>query len=134
MRGDKGKMFKPRVIASEAQEQTALFRWKAYNAKIIPELSLLHHIPNGGLRDKITARHMKDQGVMAGIPDISLPVPRGGYHGMYIELKVGGNKPSEKQQECIEALRKQGYRVEVCYGWLEAAEVIKDYLSKGERK
>ena len=73
-------------------------------------------------------------GVMAGIPDISLPVPRGGYHGMYIELKVGGNKPSEKQQECIEALRKQGYRVEVCYGWLEAAEVIKDYLSKGERK
>ena len=123
------KLFKPRVIASESQEQQALFKWKAYNIRAVPELFLLHHIPNGGLRDKITARHMKEQGVMAGIPDISLPVARGGYHGMYIEMKVGNNKPSERQQECIKWLREQGYRVEICYGWVEAAEAIKEYLS-----
>lgn len=132
MRGDKSKTFKPRVIASESQEQTALFRWKAYNIHTIPDLFLLHHIPNGGFRDKITARHLKEQGVMAGIPDISLPVARGGYHGMYIEMKVGDNKPSERQRECIERLREQGYRVDVCYGWVQAAEAITEYLKSGK--
>jgi len=124
------KLFKPRVIATESQEQQALFTWKEYNEAAIPELALLHHIPNGGKRDIVTATHLKAQGVQAGVPDISLPVPRAGCHGLYIELKVGSNKPSENQKKWIGMLRDQGYRVEVCYGWAEAAAVIKDYLNR----
>lgn len=99
---------------------------------MIPDLALLHHIPNGGKRDIVTATHLKAQGVQAGVPDISLPVPRAGFHGLYIELKVGSNKPSSKQQNWIDRLRNQGYCVEVCYGWVEAAAVIKDYLKGGK--
>lgn len=68
---------------------------------------------------------------MAGIPDISLPVPRGKYHGLYIELKVGSNKPSDNQLKCIKMLQDQGHRVEVCYGWVQAAAIITDYLKGG---
>jgi murein tripeptide amidase MpaA len=122
------QLFKPRPIATEGQEQAALFKWRDYNAGAYPELELLHHIPNGGKRDIVTATHLKAQGVQAGVPDISLPVPRAGFHGLFIELKVGSNKPSSKQQNWIDRLRNQGYCVEVCYGWVEAAAVIKDYL------
>ena len=71
---------------------------------------------------------LKKEGVKAGVPDIGLPVPRGAYHGLYIELKVGKNKTSLKQKEWISMLKEQGYFVEVCYGWIAAKEVIENYL------
>ena len=75
-----------------------------------------------------TAANLKKEGVKAGVPDIVLPVPRGAYHGLYIELKVGRNKTSLKQKEWISMLKEQGYFVEVCYGWIAAKEVIENYL------
>lgn len=127
------QLFKPRPIATESQEQQALFTWKEYNEAMIPELSMMFHIPNGGKRDKITAARLKAEGVKSGVPDICLAVPRGENHGLFIELKVGSNKPSENQKKWIGMLRNQGYRVEVCYGWVEAAAVIKDYLKGGKQ-
>ena len=113
---------------TEAQEQRFLFQWAGLAEQQYPELKLLHHIPNGGKRDVRTAANLKKEGVKAGVPDMCLPVARGQYHGLYIELKVGKNKPSIKQKEWIEALKEQGYKVEVCYGWIEAREVIESYL------
>jgi len=73
----------------ESDHQIALFQWVSYQLKRYPELELLYHIPNGGYRYKTTARRLKAEGVKAGVPDICLPVPRGGYHGLYIEMKAG---------------------------------------------
>lgn len=68
----------------------------------VPELRWCHAIPNGGLRDKITAGKMKQEGALTGILDIHLPLPvyrlsPGGlmncperileYAGLYIEMK-----------------------------------------------
>lgn len=113
---------------TEAQEQRFLFQWAGYAEQKYPELKLLHHVPNGGKRDARVAANLKKEGVKAGVPDIVLPVPRCGYCGLYIELKVGKNKTSSKQNEWIKALREQGYFVEVCYGWDKAREVIEKYL------
>ena len=113
---------------TEAQEQRFLFQWAGLAEQQYPELKLLHHIPNGGKRDVRTAANLKKEGVKAGVPDIVLPVPRGAYHGLYIELKVGRNKTSLKQKEWISMLKEQGYFVEVCYGWIAAKEVIENYL------
>lgn len=119
---------------SEAQEQTALFQWAMLARQKYPQLELLHHIPNGGKRDKREAGALKRQGVKAGVPYkmlfYSLPVPKSNYHGLYIELKVGKNKTSKFQNEWIKNLREQGYCVEVCYGWNEAREVIEKYLNE----
>jgi hypothetical protein len=115
-------------IQHEANEQEALFRWAAFARGRFPELELLYHNPNGGSRNKLEAANLKRQGVKAGVPDLCLPVARGGYHGLYIEMKYGKNKTSEKQNEWLLALQRQGHVVRVCYGWEQAAEVITKYL------
>lgn len=115
-------------IDTEAGTQEALFQWTQYQQNRYPELKLLYHIPNGGKRDAKTAIALKRQGVKAGVPDLHLPVARGGYHGLYIELKVGKNKATELQKEWIADLTQQGYLAVVCYGWQEAAEQLVNYL------
>lgn len=118
-------------IDTEAGTQEILFNWLQYQLKEYPELELLYHIPNGGKRDKATAIALKRQGVKAGVPDLCLPVARNGFHGLYIELKVGKNKPTSNQKEWIEKLTAQGYYVAICYGWSEAAERLIWYLNLG---
>lgn len=120
-------------IQHEAREQEALFRWADFAAGTIPELKLLYHIPNGGSRNKAEAANLKRQGVKAGVPDLFLTVARGGYHGLYIELKFGKNKTSKNQDKWLSELSAQGFCAMVCYGWVEAKDAICEYL-KGERK
>ena len=120
-------------VPTEAQEQEALFAWARIRSQRIPELALLHHIPNGGSRNPIEALHLKQQGVKPGIPDIFLPCARGPFHGLYIEMKRRqGGRVSVDQQKMILALRAQGYKAEVCRGWEEARDTICEYLREGK--
>ena len=115
-------------IDNEAGTQETLFNWAQYQYARYPELELLYHIPNGGKRDARTAANLKRQGVKAGVPDLHLPVARGGYNGLYIELKVGSNKPTQLQKKWLSSLNEQGYLAVVCYGWQQAAEQLINYL------
>jgi hypothetical protein len=120
------------TVPTESQEQAALFEWAdEWAAKRFPELKLLHHIPNGGNRPGVTGAILKREGVKPGVPDISLPVARGPYHGLYIELKrtVSG-KISKAQQRWLDALTKEGYRAVVCLGFGEAKAAIERYLQE----
>lgn len=116
------------LTIKESQEQAWLFQWAGYYEQRFPELRLLFHVPNGGRREKREAASLKRQGVKAGVPDLVLPSPHGGYCGLYIELKAGKNKTSKEQNEWIKGLKEQGYFVTVCYGWREAADTIENYL------
>lgn len=117
----------------EEAEQTCLFRWAAYSLGAHPELKLLHAIPNGGKRSKSEAARMKAAGVKAGVPDMFLPVARGGSHGLYIELKrIKGGRVSAEQLAWMEELTREGYTCAVCHGWEEARKVIQTYLKGGE--
>lgn len=115
---------------SESTEQQALFEWAEFAAKKTPELKLMYAVPNGGKRPSSTAARLKKEGVKPGVPDICLPVPRGRYHGLYIEMKFGRNTPSAEQKEWLHRLQEQGYKVDVCFGWGEAVKVIVDYLTE----
>lgn len=116
----------------EAQEQRALFAWAELQSCKYPELALMYHIPNGGKRDAKEAAMLKAEGVKSGVPDICLPVARGGYHGLYIELKrKHGGRTSAVQEEWIERLSAQGYAVYVCRGWEVAKDLILKYLKGG---
>ena len=118
-------------IPHEANEQTALFNWAQLSRCKYPELDLLYHIPNGGSRNRLEAANLKRQGVKAGVPDLCLPVARGGFHGLYIEMKAGKNKTTDKQNSWLAALKAQGYCTAVCYNWLEAKELLENYLKSG---
>lgn len=92
----------------------------------------LYHIPNGGKRNKNEAARMKGMGVRAGVHDYHLPVRRGAYIGLWVELKVGKNKATEGQKEWKEKMIKQGHAAYIAYGWEEAWAVIDWYLSLPE--
>ena len=126
-KGESGNMRNFR-LDDESGHQEALFSWAAYQQGRMPELEYLHHVPNGGKRDKATATALKRQGVKAGVPDVVLPAVRAGYHGLYIELKAGKNTTTDNQKRWLEYLRQQGYYTAVCYSWQLAAELIERYL------
>ena len=115
---------------AESDHQQALFQWAKLMQAQYPELKLLHSIPNGGKRNKIEAVRLKKEGVLAGVSDVFLPVSRGKYHGMYLEMKVKGGKLSDNQKWWMSETTKQGYLSIVCYGWQEASETIKRYLEE----
>ena len=117
---------------TEDEEHLLLVRWAELHHGKQPELDLLLHIPNGGKRSKVEAARFKAMGVKPGVPDLLLPVPRGKYHGLFIELKRrSGGRVSEHQGAWLCRLAEQGYRVAVCKGWEEARDEIESYL-KGE--
>jgi hypothetical protein len=117
------------LIPSEHQEQKALMEWAELMKCRIPALSLLHAIPNGGHRHPITAHKMKEEGVKPGVPDLSLPVARHGFHGLYIEMKKSkGGMVQPEQKIWHNALRDEGFRVAVCHGFEAAKAVIEEYL------
>jgi len=125
---------------TEWSEQTLIFAWADQQAQYVPELEWLHCIPNGTRllhRSKksapIEAQRLKAAGVKKGVPDMFLPIPRMGYHGLYIELKVHPNKPTPDQKRWLEFLSSQGYRAEVHYGADAAIDAICAYLGV-ERK
>ena len=113
---------------SEATEQVRVINWSRAYAADFPELKLLYHVPNGGSRNQLEAQNLKAQGVKAGVPDLCLPVPHGSFHGLYIEMKYGKNKTTEKQDWWLEQLAAQGYDTAVCYGADEAMDKIAGYL------
>ena len=116
----------------ESQEQTALFDWAECQKSTIPELKTMFHIPNGGSRNKIEAARLKRQGVKKGVSDVFLSCPKGGYHGLYIEMKrQKGGTVTKEQSDWLELMAHYGYKVAVCYGAAAAIAVITEYL-KGE--
>ena len=91
-------------------------------------LGLLHAVPNGGKRDRITAAKLKAEGQLSGVPDLSLPVACRGYHGMYIEMKANRNTTTINQKGMLQALAEGGYYCAVCYSASEAMAHILWYL------
>ncbi len=118
---------------SEHEEQKALFRWAEVAQYRHPELALLYAIPNGGHRHKAVAAKLKAEGVRKGVPDICLPVPRGRWHGLYIEMKTPTGTVRLEQKRWLSALRSQGYDAVVCRGWESARRFIEEYLQQEGR-
>ena len=114
----------------EAQHQENVIKWSQQPSirRQWPELALLHHIPNGGTRDAVEAKHLKQQGVKSGVPDLCLPVPRGQYHGLYIEMKTESGHTSDEQEWWGDRLQTQGYVWRCCHGWQAAVAVLEWYL------
>lgn len=91
--------------------------------------NLLFAVPNGGLRDKVTASKLKMEGVLAGVPDIFFAHPSPSAYGLFIEMKktVGGST-SAVQKKILNALREEGYVCVVARGSEEAYKNLLDYI------
>jgi len=109
---------------TEHNEQMALFQLLQNNE----ETKWLFAIPNGGQRDIRVAMNLKREGVKAGVWDLFLPLPRGRYHGLFIEMKFGNNKLSASQLAFGQYVVEQGYKAKVAYSCEEAYNIIQEYL------
>lgn len=125
-------MITHKLIPTEYQEQKSLIEWAQYQPYESRKISdYLIHVANGGYRNKREAKRLKEIGVKAGVSDLFLAIPSKGLHGLWIEMKRRSNmepRPTAKQRAWIDLMRSNGYRAEVCRGWVEAARVIMEYL------
>jgi hypothetical protein len=119
------------VCGTEHSLQAALFCWASQNRAKWPELRWMFAIPNGGMRGKVTASRLKAEGVKKGVPDIFLPVAKGGFHGLFIEMKKRVNgRMSIEQKTFSEAMTRKGYMFACCNSTEKAIVVIEAYLSQ----
>jgi hypothetical protein len=75
-------------------------------------------------------------------PDLFIAEPRGGYHGLYLELKKAGTgvflkdgtvskkEHFQNQAATLQELRDRGYMAEFAVGFDEARSLIDRYLSE----
>ena len=72
---------------------------------------------------------MKAEGVKRGVPDVWLPVARGGYHGLVIELKADERGRATREQVVwLKALEGEGYYAALACGMEAARGLIEMYL------
>lgn len=95
----------------ESELQAECVKWFRYQ---YPQYKmLLFAIPNGGLRNIRTAVTLKKEGVISGVPDMFLSIPRNGWNGFYLEMKAGSNDLTTNQEEFFRLASKQNYKCEV---------------------
>jgi hypothetical protein len=104
----------------------------------LPGGEWLFHIPNGfkilaktkKQRDIIGAR-WKREGVLPGVCDLCLPIVRGGYHGLYMEVKEGKKPVTEEQKAFIAHVQAEGYKVIVVRSAQQGIDAVIEYLKGG---
>ena len=90
--------------------------------------SALFAVPNGGRRDRVSGAKLKAEGVLPGVSDLILLVPRDWCHGLLIEMKTAKGKQSPAQKEWQHDMERRGYRYIVCHSFDEFREHIDDYM------
>ena len=118
---------KRRNAQPEAIEQAKVIAWARANERNYPYLWMLHCSLNGVKMTKAQAGRAIAQGMLSGVPDLFLPVPKNGYHGLFIEMKHGKNTVTDNQEKFLQKAADAGYAVSVCYSAGEAIKRIEDY-------
>lgn len=124
--------------------QAGFFTWARLQEASQPALRLLFAIPNGAflggdvktLRNGSTVsmaairmNRLKAEGLKPGVPDVMLPVARGGKHGLFLEFKrPKGGKHSEGQKLWRDMLLAAGFAHETPRSLDEAIAAVVNYL------
>ena len=120
------------MIFHEDNEARWLWQWASMQPIVKDSFFA---IPNGGKRNKREAARLRSMGVRPGVSDYFLSVPRGIYHGLYIELKAMPPHHAtltQLQRAWIVLQKTNGYHAAECRGWNIAAELITAYMGLEE--
>lgn len=110
----------------ESHLQIACVRWFRYQYPGIAPLFWKN--ANEGKRSKALGGISKAEGLQSGVPDLFLAKPSRGWHGLFVELKIGKNKLTDNQRQMIEILTANAYKCEVVRSIDEFMNVIWEYL------
>ena len=98
--------------------------------KSIPVIASMNGAQIGGTNKFAAINSLKSQGMSNGCPDLFIPVPKNGYHGMFCKIKRSkGGVISADQLAWHQILDDNGYRIVVAYGSQQAIDYINSYLA-----
>ena len=119
----------------ESIQQAQVVEWArwAYKTGKYPMLNMLHCSLNGVKLSGTQARIAKGQGMLSGVPDLFLPVPKNGYHGLFIEMKSEKGRVTENQHWFLTNAESLGYKIAVCYSAKEAIAAIQAYYAEHQK-
>ena len=114
---------------SESQQQSIVIQWFRLNYSDY----IIHSIPNGTHIKSFAGRmKAKAEGLTKGVSDLFVAVPRGGFGGMYIEMKDKGKTEKSmtpEQKAFIHYAQWVGYKAVCCCGADQAINAIEDYIN-----
>lgn len=123
----------------ESKLQTECVKW--FRLQYPQYYYNLFAIGNGGKRSKVEAAIMQGEGVVSGVADLMLAVPKFDkitglgvtytelmHHSLFIEMKSGKNKQTANQIAFQQAVELQGYKYVVCRTFEQFKTVITEYL------
>lgn len=111
-------------MPSEHHQQCALIEWFRYAH---PSFTIFA-IPNGGIRNKITASKLKREGVMAGVADLYWMD-----YSTFIEMKKDEKCRQAESQVLFQQICKEtGHRYILAYGFLDAIKKIEEVIKYGK--
>ncbi len=87
-----------------------------------------HHFANERKCSVQEGRTLSRMGVKRGVLDFFLALPLNGRAGLWVELKVGRNKPTKEQLLFAKRKIMRGYDAFFVFGFDEAKECILSYL------
>ena len=119
---------KKELLAGESEEQLqiAVVSWiRTFYPDVIIQSSYLQgNVNNVGLSIKANT-----MGYTAGFPDLFLLCPKGGFHGLFMELKNGSKgRVSDNQRAIMDELIKQGYAGGVVRTFEAAKLMVTNYM------
>ena len=104
--------------------QAAVVKWWQHQ---YPEFAgLLFAVPNGGRRDAREGARLKQGGVVSGVSDLILLVPRP--HILLLELKIKGGKVSDAQKAWLAKAAAIGHTAAVAYDFHAARAAIQAHI------
>lgn len=112
----------------ESQIQQSCVKWFRLQ---FPEIGLLlFAVPNGGARNKREAGILKGEGVTAGVADMILLKPSGGFASLCIEFKTEekGSTQRETQKQWQKAAEVAGNKYVICRSFDDFRKEVISYL------
>ncbi len=111
--------------------QCAVFDWAAVYENRYPALHWLYANPNAGKRSKRQGAAMVREGLRKGVVDVCFPIPRGGFHGLYAELKIHPNVLTVEQAAFLRAMSMVGHFTSTWWTFDQAIDELGRYV-RGE--
>jgi len=120
-------MAKQKITESEHFLQCEVVEFCRLN-KEFPDLKKIYAVPNAARRSLRQGAKMKAEGMRSGVPDLVLPIGKGGFFGLYIEMKTKGGSLSDNQKIVLGELKYDNYKIAVCYSSEEAIDLLSKYI------
>lgn len=120
----------PKVpTVSESHIQQSCINWFKAQYPRLWQDGVLFHIANEGIRLGGSGKRAKREGIIRGVADLCLAMPRKGFGALYIELKKPGSYQRPEQRTWQENMEKHGNKYVVVKSVESFMRVIQEYLN-----